>query len=149
MLCVLQPSGQSHSACVLLLQAAELQEGAAQLQLEHGNQSSLEHWASATQLVQVRAHMWGCTVQAPTLYPLFGMGANLGQTVAGRVLSVFSVSTQGTLTHTQQLQVGKSGCPCGAFVVLSFWRVLCSARSMSTVCARGCWPCCPCTSLHL
>ena len=46
-----------------------------------------------------------CGMQAPTLYPLFGMGANLGQTVAGRVLSVFSVSTQDTLTHTQQLQV--------------------------------------------
>lgn len=44
-------------------------------------------------------------MQAPTLYPLFGMGANLGQTVAGRVLSVFSVSTQDSLTHTQQLQV--------------------------------------------
>ena len=44
-------------------------------------------------------------LQAPTLYPLFGMGANLGQTVAGRMLSVFSVSTQKTLSHTQQLQV--------------------------------------------
>ena len=57
---------------------------------------SLLFWGLANELT----HM----AEAPTLYPLFGMGANLGQTVAGRALSVFSVSTRHTLSHTRQLQ---------------------------------------------
>ena len=42
--------------------------------------------------------------EAPVLYPLFGIGANLGQTVSGRALGVFHRMTDGVLSDTAQVQ---------------------------------------------
>ena len=42
--------------------------------------------------------------EAPILYPLFGIGANMGQTLSGRALGVFHRVTDGILSDTAQVQ---------------------------------------------
>ena len=42
--------------------------------------------------------------EAPVLYPLFGIGANMGQTLSGRALGVFHRVTDGILSDTAQVQ---------------------------------------------
>jgi len=42
--------------------------------------------------------------QAPLLYPLFGIGANVGQTLSGKLLSLFSSTASRRLSYAQQLQ---------------------------------------------
>ena len=56
--------------------------------------------------------------EAPLLYPLFGIGANVGQALSGRLLSVFSSGTAGVLVYSQQLQaIMVIMVVCGAFVL--------------------------------
>jgi AAA family ATP:ADP antiporter len=43
--------------------------------------------------------------EAPLLYPLFGIGANLGQALSGRLLSIFSSSTARRMSYATQMQV--------------------------------------------
>jgi ATP:ADP antiporter, AAA family len=43
--------------------------------------------------------------EAPVLYPLFGIGANVGQTLSGRALSMFHRATDGILSDVAQVQV--------------------------------------------
>ena len=73
-------------------------------------------------LFYVAAEMWGDVVlsllfwglanemtslqEAPLLYPLFGVGANIGQTVSGKALSTFSAFAEHRLSYATQLQVG-------------------------------------------
>ena len=57
---------------------------------------SLLFWGLANETTSLR--------DAPLLYPLFGVGANVAQTLAGRILSVFSNNTAGQLTYAQQVQ---------------------------------------------
>ena len=45
-----------------------------------------------------------CAFQAPLLYPLFGIGANVGQTLSGKLLSVFSSAAAPRLSYARQLQ---------------------------------------------
>lgn len=45
------------------------------------------------------------SLQAPLLYPLFGIGANVGQTLSGKLLSMFSSAAAPHLSYAQQLQV--------------------------------------------
>ena len=94
------------------------------------------HWVSLEGLscVQVRnwmfttfyvgAEMWGDVVlsllfwglanemttmgEAPLLYPLFGIGANIGQTVSGKALSTFSTFSSSRLSYATQLQARPS-----------------------------------------
>ena len=42
--------------------------------------------------------------EAPVLYPLFGIGANVGQTLSGRALGVFHRVTDGVLSDSAQVQ---------------------------------------------
>lgn len=72
-------------------------------------------------LFYVAAEMWGDVVlsllfwglanemtsinEAPLLYPLFGVGANIGQTVSGKALSTFAAFSEHRLTYARQLQV--------------------------------------------
>jgi ATP:ADP antiporter, AAA family len=42
--------------------------------------------------------------EAPALYPLFGIGANIGQTVSGKALSMFHRATDGLLSDVAQVQ---------------------------------------------
>ena len=72
-------------------------------------------------LFYVAAEMWGDVVlsllfwglanemtsihEAPLLYPLFGVGANIGQTVSGKALSMFAAFAEHRLTYARQLQV--------------------------------------------
>lgn len=58
---------------------------------------SLLFWGLANELTNID--------EAPMLYPLFGVGANVGQTLAGKMLSMFSGSSNNALSQTQQLQV--------------------------------------------
>ena len=71
-------------------------------------------------LFYVAAEMWGDVVlsllfwglanemtsihEAPLLYPLFGVGANIGQTVSGKALSMFSAFAEHRLSYARQLQ---------------------------------------------
>ena len=43
--------------------------------------------------------------EAPLLYPLFGIGANVGQTLSGKLLSVFTGASGSKLSYAVQLQV--------------------------------------------
>lgn len=45
-----------------------------------------------------------CAFQAPLLYPLFGIGANVGQTLSGKLLSMFSSAAAPRLSYARQLQ---------------------------------------------
>ena len=72
-------------------------------------------------LFYVAAEMWGDVVlsllfwglanemtslqEAPLLYPLFGVGANIGQTVSGKALSTFSAFAEHRMSYATQLQV--------------------------------------------
>ena len=58
---------------------------------------SLLFWGLANELTDIE--------EAPMLYPLFGVGANVGQTLSGKMLSFFSGASGGNLSQTQQLQV--------------------------------------------
>lgn len=58
---------------------------------------SLLFWGLANELTHID--------EAPMLYPLFGVGANVGQTLAGKMLSVFSGSSRSSVSQTQKLQV--------------------------------------------
>ncbi|KAL3138241.1 hypothetical protein ABBQ32_006060 [Trebouxia sp. C0010 RCD-2024] len=57
---------------------------------------SLLFWGLANETTSLR--------DAPLLYPLFGVGANVAQTLAGRVLSAFSNTTVEKLSYTRQVQ---------------------------------------------
>lgn len=57
---------------------------------------SLLFWGLANETTSLR--------DAPLLYPLFGVGANVAQTLAGRVLSAFSSTTADTLSYSRQVQ---------------------------------------------
>lgn len=57
---------------------------------------SLLFWGLANETTSLR--------DAPLLYPLFGVGANVAQTLAGRILSAFSNTTANNLTYAQQVQ---------------------------------------------
>ena len=58
---------------------------------------SLLFWGLANELTDIE--------EAPMLYPLFGVGANVGQTLSGKMLSMFSGASARSLSQTQQLQV--------------------------------------------
>ena len=56
--------------------------------------------------------------EAPLLYPLFGVGANVGQTVSGKALSVFHHAAEGRLSNVAQVQVLMAAVvACGVLVV--------------------------------
>ena len=57
---------------------------------------SLLFWGLANETTSLR--------DAPLLYPLFGVGANVAQTLAGRILSAFSKTTASKLSYAQQVQ---------------------------------------------
>jgi AAA family ATP:ADP antiporter len=57
---------------------------------------SLLFWGLANETTSIE--------EAPLLYPLFGLGANVGQAVSGRALSVFHRCTDGLLTPSAQVQ---------------------------------------------
>ena len=57
---------------------------------------SLLFWGLANETTSLR--------DAPLLYPLFGVGANVAQTLAGRILSAFSSTTANKLSYAQQVQ---------------------------------------------
>ena len=68
---------------------------------------SLLFWGLANETTSIR--------EAPLLYPLFGIGANIGQTASGKALSSFSAYAHGRMTYPAQLQA--SACrliPCTA-----------------------------------
>lgn len=60
---------------------------------------SLLFWGLANELTDLD--------EAPMLYPLFGVGANVAQTLSGKMLSMFSEVTSNWLNQTQQLQVSQ------------------------------------------
>jgi AAA family ATP:ADP antiporter len=62
---------------------------------------SLLFWGLANEMTSIQ--------EAPLLYPLFGVGANIGQTVSGKALSLFSTFAEHRLSYATQLQVGPSG----------------------------------------
>ncbi|BDA47960.1 ADP,ATP carrier protein 1 [Coccomyxa sp. Obi] len=57
---------------------------------------SLLFWGLANEMTTMR--------EAPLLYPLFGIGANIGQTVSGKALSTFSTFASSRLSYATQLQ---------------------------------------------
>lgn len=57
---------------------------------------SLLFWGLANETTSLR--------DAPLLYPLFGVGANVAQTLAGRILSAFSSTTATKLSYSHQVQ---------------------------------------------
>lgn len=57
---------------------------------------SLLFWGLANETTSLR--------DAPLLYPLFGVGANVAQTLAGRILSAFSSTTANKLSYSHQVQ---------------------------------------------
>ncbi|KAK9837115.1 hypothetical protein WJX81_003871 [Elliptochloris bilobata] len=57
---------------------------------------SLLFWGLANEMTTIK--------EAPLLYPLFGIGANVGQTLSGKLLSVFSSSAAPSLSYARQLQ---------------------------------------------
>ena len=57
---------------------------------------SLLFWGLANETTNLR--------DAPLLYPLFGVGANVAQTLAGRILSAFSSTTANKLSYSHQVQ---------------------------------------------
>ena len=59
---------------------------------------SLLFWGLANDTTTLR--------DAPLLYPLFGVGANVAQTLAGRMLSAFSSMAGPRMSYDRQLQVG-------------------------------------------
>lgn len=58
---------------------------------------SLLFWGLANETTSIE--------DAPLLYPLFGVGANIAQTVAGRSLRVFSDVSGVSMSYTAQLQI--------------------------------------------
>ncbi len=56
--------------------------------------------------------------EAPLLYPLFGIGANIGQTASGKALSSFSAFAAPRMTYPEQLQARfcMHHSPCRLFV---------------------------------
>jgi hypothetical protein len=58
---------------------------------------SLLFWGLANETTTIR--------EAPLLYPLFGIGANIGQTVSGKALSFFAGWAGPRLSYSTQLQV--------------------------------------------
>ena len=74
---------------------------------------SLLFWGLANETTTIR--------EAPLLYPLFGIGANIGQTVSGKALSSFSTWAAPHISYATQLQV----C-CRAFLHVSQSFLLCA-----------------------
>ena len=66
---------------------------------------SLLFWGLANETTSLR--------DAPLLYPLFGVGANVAQTLAGRILSAFSSTTANKLSYSHQVQA----CMCMVLVL--------------------------------
>ena len=58
---------------------------------------SLLFWGLANEMTSLQ--------EAPLLYPLFGVGANIGQTVSGKALSTFAAFAEHRLAYATQLQV--------------------------------------------
>jgi AAA family ATP:ADP antiporter len=71
---------------------------------------SLLFWGLANETTSIE--------DAPLLYPLFGIGANVAQTLAGRALRVFSDASDIHMSYTHQLQGTISLCVCLGLVVL-------------------------------
>jgi AAA family ATP:ADP antiporter len=71
---------------------------------------SLLFWGLANETTSIE--------DAPLLYPLFGIGANIAQTLAGRALRVISDASGVHMSYTHQLQGTISLCVCLGFVVL-------------------------------
>jgi len=71
---------------------------------------SLLFWGLANETTSIE--------DAPLLYPLFGIGANVAQTLAGRALRVFSDASGVHMSYTHQLQGTISLCVCLGVVVL-------------------------------
>lgn len=65
---------------------------------------SLLFWGLANEMTTMR--------EAPLLYPLFGIGANIGQTVSGKALSTFSAFADTRLSYATQLQARSDFCTC-------------------------------------
>lgn len=57
---------------------------------------SLLFWGLANEMTTMR--------EAPLLYPLFGIGANIGQTLSGKALSMFATFSESRLSYAVQLQ---------------------------------------------
>lgn len=72
---------------------------------------SLLFWGLANETTSIE--------DAPLLYPLFGIGANIAQTLAGRALRVFSDASGVHMSYTHQLQGTISLCVCLGFIVLA------------------------------
>lgn len=63
---------------------------------------SLLFWGLANETTSIE--------DAPLLYPLFGIGANIAQTCAGRSLRLISQVSDSVLTYTQQVQLSVTVC---------------------------------------
>jgi AAA family ATP:ADP antiporter len=72
---------------------------------------SLLFWGLANETTSIE--------DAPLLYPLFGIGANVAQTAAGRGLRVFSDAAAGRLSVAAQLQFAVGTCLCLGAVILA------------------------------
>ena len=62
---------------------------------------SLLFWGLANELTDME--------EAPMLYPLFGVGANVGQTISGKMLSMFSGTSASSISQSQRVQVRSPG----------------------------------------
>jgi AAA family ATP:ADP antiporter len=72
---------------------------------------SLLFWGLANETTSIE--------DAPLLYPLFGVGANIAQTVAGRSLRVFSDVSVVTMSYTTQLQTTIGFCVFIGFIIIA------------------------------
>ncbi|EIE27375.1 plastidic ADP/ATP translocase, partial [Coccomyxa subellipsoidea C-169] len=70
---------------------------------------SLLFWGLANEMTTMR--------EAPLLYPLFGIGANIGQTLSGKALSMFATFSESRLSYAVQLQA-RPLMPAGCALVL-------------------------------
>lgn len=77
---------------------------------------SLLFWGLANETTSIE--------DAPLLYPLFGVGANVAQTVAGRTLRVFSDAAGVHLSYTAQLQATIALCVVLGLAVVSVHRYI-------------------------
>ena len=70
---------------------------------------SLLFWGLANETTSIE--------DAPLLYPLFGIGANVAQACAGRSLRLVSEVTESVLSYTQQVQITVALCVCLGVVI--------------------------------
>lgn len=72
---------------------------------------SLLFWGLANETTSIE--------DAPLLYPLFGVGANIAQTVAGRSIRVFSDVSGVAMSYTTQLQTTIGFCVFLGFIIIA------------------------------